>query len=378
MELIYLDNAATTPMHPEVVKVMQQSMETIFGNPSSIHQFGRKAKVAIEKARKNIAKQFNVLPSEIIFTSSGTEADNLILYNAVENLGVKRIITSKVEHHAVLHSVASLQKKYNIAVSYVKLNEFGEVDLNDLEALLKEPKGKSLVSLMMINNEIGNILPLKEVCDICNKYTALFHSDAVQAIGHYKIDLKDTPIDFMVASAHKFHGPKGVGFAYLKKEYPVKPMLYGGGQEKGIRASTENVHAIIGMEKALAIAYQNLKEDKFYITSLKKYLKEALLNLNQEIQFNGTSSDLEKSSYLILNVRFPIVDKMLLFNLDLAGVAVSGGSACQSGAIKGSHVLNELLIGVAAKKTSVRFSLSKHNTKLEIDRTINVLLQLIK
>ncbi len=374
MQSIYLDNAATTPMDPEVVKAMQESMLDNFGNPSSIHQFGRKAKVAIETARKNIAKHFNVSANEIYFTAGGTEADNLVLNNAVENLEVKRIITSKIEHHAVLHTVEALQNKYGIEVFYVKLDEFGQVDLNDLESLLKQTDAKTLVSLMMVNNEIGNILPVNDVCSLCKKYNTLFHSDTVQVIGHYNIDLKKTPIDFIVASAHKFHGPKGVGFFYSKKEHSLRPMFFGGGQEKGVRASTENVHAIIGMEKALTISYENLEKDKEYVSSLKSYFIE---NLEDNFVFNGMSGDVEKSTYTVLNVRFPIVDKMLLFNLDLAGVSVSGGSACQSGANKGSHVLKELLLKDDAEKSSVRFSFSKYNSVEELNLVLEKLKKII-
>ncbi|TYP96512.1 cysteine desulfurase [Tenacibaculum adriaticum] len=377
MKPIYLDNAATTPMHPEVVKVMQQSMIDNFGNPSSTHQFGRKAKSAIETARKSIAKHFNVSASEIIFTSSGTEADNLILFNAVTNLKVERIVTSCIEHHAVLHTVEHLQKEYNIEVVYVNINEFGSVDLHHLEQVLSGSDQKTLVSLMMINNEIGNILPVDEVCDICDKYNVLFHSDTVQAIGHYQIDLQKTPIDFIAASAHKFHGPKGIGFAYFKKGFGVKPMLYGGEQEKGARSSTENVHAILGMQKALEIIYNTLKDDQVYIASLKRYFVDELTNKTKGIQFNGLSSNLEKSTYTIVNARLPIINNMVLFNLDLAGIAVSGGSACQSGSNKGSHVLTAFLNEEEAKKASVRFSFSKFTNKAEIDTAVQKLKTLI-
>lgn len=367
MKNVYLDNAATTPMLPEVVQVMQQSMIDNFGNPSSIHQFGRRAKAGVETARKNIAKQFNVSASEIFFTAGGTEADNLVLYNAVLNIGVKRIVTSRIEHHAVLRTVAYLQKEYDILVEYVKLDEVGNVCLKDLKRLLKESKEKTLVSLMYVNNEIGNLLPIDDVVLLCKEHQAYFHSDTVQAIGHYNIDLKKTPIDFIAASAHKFHGPKGVGFVYVKKGIPLKPMLYGGEQEKGVRSSTENVHAILGMEKALEVSCENIAQDKKSIEEVKKYLIKELKTHFKDVKFNGESSYLEKSSYTILNVRFPVNEKMLLFNLDLAGVAVSGGSACQSGANKGSHVLSAFLSEEEAEKTSIRFSFSKLTTVEEID-----------
>ena len=378
MKSVYLDNAATTPMLPEVVEVMQQSMLSNFGNPSSTHQFGRKAKAAVETARKNIAKHFNVTASEIIFTAGGTEADNLVLYNAVLNLGVTRIVTSKIEHHAVLRTVSYLEKQYAIKVDFVDVDENGSIVLSDLELLLSKSSEKTLVSLMYVNNEIGNLLPIDEVCNICKKNDAYFHSDTVQAVGHYQIDLQKTPIDFIAASAHKFHGPKGVGFAYIKKGISVQPMLYGGQQEKGARSSTENVHAILGMEKALEIAYKNLEADTIYIKDVKRYFIQQLAFHFKEVKFNGLSSDLEKSSYTILNVRFPVVDKMLLFNLDLQGIAVSGGSACQSGANKGSHVLQAFLSNNDAKKTSMRFSFSKLTTIKEVDFCIEKLLKNIK
>ena len=370
MKAIYLDNAATTKIDIEVLDLMHISMQENFGNPSSTHQFGRKAKAAVETARKNIAKHFNVSAPEIIFTAGGTEADNLILNNAVLNLGVQRIITSKIEHHAVLHSCEFLQRTHNITLDFVHLDEFGSPDLQHLEELLSNSDNKTLVSLMYINNEIGTILPADEVCDLCKKYNAFFHSDTVQAIGHYHLDLQKTPIDFMVASAHKFHGPKGVGFAFFKKGFGVLPMFYGGDQERGARSSTENVHSILGMEKALEIASTNLENDKVYVENIKQYFIDELLKVSEQMQFNGHSSDAGKSSYTILNARFPVNNSMLLFSLDMSGIAVSGGSACQSGSNKGSHVLAEILKDKEADKTSVRFSFSKFTTKEEIDLTI--------
>jgi len=370
MNAIYLDNAATTRMDPEVIEVMQTAMVENYGNPSSTHQFGRKAKSSLETARKNIAKHFNVSAAEIIFTSSGTEADNLILHNAILNLDVTRIITSKIEHHAVLHACDFLQTSENIVVEYVNVDAFGTVDMLHLEKLLKASKVKTLVSLMMINNEIGNFLSVHEIANVCKLNNALFHSDTVQVIGHYKIDLQTTMIDFMVASAHKFHGPKGVGFAFFRKGFGIVPMLHGGGQEKGARSSTENVHAILGMEKALEIAHNTLEEDKVHIENLKFYFITELKKISEDFQFNGHSGDIEKSSYTILSVRFPTQNEMLLFSLDLAGIAVSGGSACQSGSNKGSHVLSEILKDGEEDKTSIRFSFSKFTKKEDIDGTI--------
>lgn len=370
MNLIYLDNAATTSMDPEVIQVMQSSMKHNFGNPSSTHQFGRKAKSALETARKNIAHHFNVTASEIVFTSGGTEADNLILHNAVTHLGVQRIISTKIEHHAVSHTIEHLHEKYGTIVENVDIDEFGTVDLEHLEALLSNSTQKTLVSLMLINNEIGNILPADAVCALCKKYNALFHSDTVQVVGHYPLDLQKTPIDFIVASAHKFHGPKGVGFAFFRKGFGIMPMFHGGDQERGARSSTENVHAILGMETALDIAIGGMEHDKIKIQKIKNYFIQELKKLNSKIAFNGLSADVNNGTYTILNVRFPSDNDMLLFSLDLAGIAVSGGSACQSGSNSGSHVLQEILKDTASNNTSIRFSFSKLTTYQDIDTTL--------
>ena len=272
MKLVYLDNAATTKLDPEVVDVVAKAMMENYGNPSSTHQMGRKAKTAIETARKTIAKQFQVTASEIIFTAGGTEADNLILQNAVFHLGVTRIITSKIEHHAVLHTCEFLQKEHNITLEFVDLDADGQVDLEHLKLLLESSDQKTLVSLMHINNEIGTMLPLQEVCSLCKMNNALFHSDTVQTIGHYPLNLQETPIDFITCSAHKFHGPKGVGFAYFKKGFGIKPLFYGGEQEKGARSSTENVQGILGLEKALTLAYTHLEDEKNHVKAIKTLL----------------------------------------------------------------------------------------------------------
>lgn len=378
MKAIYLDNAATTMIDAEVLSVMHAASLENYGNPSSTHQFGRKAKTAIENVRKNIAGHFNVAASEIIFTSGGTEADNLILHNAVLNLEVQRIITSKIEHHAVLHTCEFLEKSQGIQLDFVDLDAQGNLDLHHLETLLATSDKKTLMSLMLINNEIGNLLQVEEVCHLAIKYHALFHSDTVQTIGHYPLDLQQFSIDFIVASAHKFHGPKGVGFAYFKKGMVVLPMFYGGNQEKGARASTENVAGILGMEKALSIAIQNLEKDRNQILEIKKYFITELNHHFENIHFNGFSADESRSTYTILNVRFPTKNDLLLFSLDMAGIAVSGGSACQSGSNKGSHVLAEILTDEQANETSIRFSFSKYTTKEEIDFTIVKLKELLK
>jgi len=378
MKTIYLDNAATSPIDQRVVERITKVMTDTFGNPSSTHQFGRKARTIVEEARKSIAKHFNVTASEIVFTAGGSEADNLILKNAVQHLGVKHIITSKIEHHAVLHTVEAIATEFDVTVSYVNLDAKGSVDYDHLSELLETGTEKTLVSLMYINNEIGNILDLKRVCEACAKYNALFHSDTVQGIGHYHIDLQETPIDFMVASAHKFHGPKGVGFAIIKKGFGIKPQLIGGEQERGARAGTENVHNIAGMQTALDIAIVSLEEDAEYISELKHYFMNGLNGLNADIQFNGRSGDEKGCSYIILNARFDVNLPMFLFNLDLKGIAASGGSACQSGSTKGSHVLNDILSKEDAEKTSVRFSFSKYTAKEELDYTIGIIKHLIQ
>lgn len=372
MNRIYLDNAATTALRPEVIEEITNSMKNTIGNPSSVHKFGREAKSAIELARKNIAKHFKVTAAEIYFTSGGSEANNLVLWNAVANLDVKRIITSKIEHHAVLHKILDLKRTFNFELVFIDLDEHGSVDYHQLELLLKESIDKTLVSLMYVNNEIGNILDIKTVGSLCHQYKALFHSDTVQGVGHFIIDLQQTPIDFITASAHKFNGPKGVGFLYAKKGFALKPLLIGGEQEKGLRAGTENVHSIVGMDKALSIALLQLETEKTYITALKTYFINELTKI-PGIAFNGLSDDLSKSSYTILNVRFPIETDLFVFNLDLKGVAVSGGSACQSGAQKGSHVLGAILPENERNKASVRFSFSYQNTKEEITTVIKLL-----
>ncbi len=378
MKTIYLDNAATTPILPEVIDVISIAMANVYGNPSSTHHVGRKAKSMVETARKNIAKHFNASAQEIVFTAGGSEADNLILRNAVTNLGVRTIISSKIEHHAVLHTVENLQKEFGINVKFVDLDESGSVNYRHLGQLLQESDERKLVSLMHVNNEIGNILDLKLVSQFCIANNALFHSDAVQGVGHFNIDIKQTSIDFFVASAHKFHGPKGVGFAYIKRGFGIHPILHGGEQERGARAGTENVQSILGMEKALKISCTNMQEESACIQQLKNYFIEELKQNIKGIKFNGASASETESSYTILNVRFPKDYAMLLFNLDLKGIAVSGGSACQSGSNMGSHVLHAILPEKEAEKTSVRFSFSKFNTMEEIDYVIQTLLKLIK
>jgi cysteine desulfurase len=373
MKKIYLDNAATTPVYEEVITAISESMRTVVGNPSSVHQHGRTAKAAIENARKKIALQVGATASEIIFTSGGSEADNLILYNAVENLGVKRIITSALEHHAVLNVVKELKIQQQISVQYVKTNQDGIVDLVDLRNLLSWSQDKTLVSLMFVNNEIGTILEINKIGVLCKEYKALFHTDAVQAVGHFEIDLGLSPVDFLAASAHKFHGPKGIGFAYFKKGFGIKPMLYGGMQEKGVRAGTEAVSLIVGMDLALQQSMLNWKQDVWYIWDLKKKFVALLQAEIPALKFNGASNDLKNTTVTILNVRLPKEMPLLLFQLDMLGISVSGGSACQSGSNKGSHVLLSLLPEKYQMQTSIRFSFSKFTRWEDLKYVVQVL-----
>ncbi|QWX84535.1 cysteine desulfurase [Cellulophaga sp. HaHaR_3_176] len=376
MQKIYLDNAATTKVRASVIEKMQIALAESYGNPSSTHTFGRSAKTAIEKTRKIIAKLINAHPSEIIFTSGGTEADNMILRCAVRDLGVRTIITSKIEHHAVLHTVEDLEKEHGISIEYVALDEFGNPDLENLEFLLKKDDSKKLVSLMHINNEIGNVLDIDAVSHLCGENGALFHSDTVQSLGHFAFDVQKIKADFLTAAAHKFHGPKGVGFAYIKRNIGLKALLSGGSQERGFRAGTEPFHNIIGLEEAFVKAYENLDEERAYILDLKSYFIKNLQKALPGVEFNGHSGNLEKSTYTLVNVRLPFDQKkslMLLFQLDIKGIACSKGSACQSGSDLGSHVLTQILNAEEMKKPSIRFSFSKYTTKQELDYVINEL-----
>ena len=374
---VYFDNAATTPLYPEVVEKITEVLSNTYGNPSSTHALGRGAKSLIEYSRKQIAKELNALPSEIIFTSGGTEADNFILHSCVRDLGVQVVISSLIEHHAVLHTLEVLAKKYPIQIVYVNLTERGDIDLQHLKNLLEQyTEKKVLVSLMHLNNEIGNILPLKEVATLCKEKGAYFHSDTVQSVGHYSIDLQEIPVDFITASAHKFHGPKGVGFAFIRKGIALHSIITGGEQEKGLRAGTEAVHNIVGMEVAFNLCYKNLDKNTEKLKNLKQYFIHQLKHHFPEIVFNGTSESLEESSYAIVNVGFPALqqqDNTLLFQLDLKGIACSKGSACQSGSVQVSHVLSAFMPKEALQYPSLRFSFSAFNTIEEVDFLIESL-----
>lgn len=381
MKQVYLDSAATTQLRPEVIAHMVEVMNDVYGNPSSTHSYGRKAKSLIETARKNIAAQLNVTAAEIIFTSGGTEADNLAIHSCVRDLHVTRIITSKIEHHAVLYMVEHCKEKYAIEVVYLDLMPCGTPSYEQLEKELASSDKKTLVSLMHINNEVGNKLDIVRVGAMCKEHGALFHSDCVQSIGHYEMDLREIPVDFTAVSAHKFHGPKGVGFAFVRKGTGLKPSIFGGSQERGIRAGTEGVHNITGMDLAMNMAYKQLNEERAYVKDLKAYFKEKLTQEIPGIKFNGNCSDTDNSTYTLLNVCLPCDAQkaaMLLFTLDLKGIACSKGSACQSGSQLGSHVLSEILSSEDLNKPNLRFSFSIFNTKEELDYVVEVLREYVE
>ncbi|MCR9183161.1 MAG: cysteine desulfurase [Flavobacteriaceae bacterium] len=380
MNSVYFDSAATSQMRKEVIDRVYEVMKNTFGNPSSTHAYGRSSKSIIENTRKTISKQLGCNAAEIIFTSGCTEADNLILNSCVRDLGVQRIISSKIEHHAVLHTIDELQKNYGIEPVFLNLNSCGEIDYAQLESLLKDNSKKTLVSLMHINNEIGTMLDIERVAKLTQANGALFHSDTVQSVGHFDLDLSKVGVDFIVAAAHKFHGPKGVGFAFIRKNSGLQSLIFGGQQERGLRAGTEAVHNIAGLETAFELAYQHLEKEKKYILDLKNYFIDALKKHIPGVKFNGACTDASKSTYTLLNVCLPISPEkalMLLFQLDLKGIACSKGSACQSGSEKGSHVLSEILNEEDLKKPSIRFSFSSFNTKEEIDYVVEVLKEFI-
>lgn len=372
---VYFDNAATTPLRPEVIEVMHKALQQTFGNPSSTHGFGRTARTQIETARKSIAAHFNAQPQEIIFTSGGTESDNMLLRCAVEDLGVETIISSKIEHHAITHALDFLETK-GCKIIYIPVDQNGQLDYEMLDKALAQDDSKKLVSLMHINNEIGTLLDLNRVAECCQKHNALFHTDAVQGVGHYDIDLSEIKIDFLSAAAHKFHGPKGIGFSFVRKNSGLSPFILGGGQERGLRAGTESVHNIMGMAKALEMSYANLATEKEYILSLKQYLIQGLNAIFPSLHLNGCCGDLSKSTYTLVNVCLPVPAEkagLLDFHLDLKGIACSKGSACQAGSNLGSHVLDEVVPKELKGHPSIRFSFSCYNTKEEVDYLLEVL-----
>ncbi len=375
MERIYFDNAATTSLDPIVLEAMMPYFTEKFGNPSSIYSYGRETRMAVESARKSVAKLLNANPAEIFFTSGGTESSNMAIHAAIRDLGCKHIISSKIEHHAVTHTVEHLDNLDAVKVSYVKLLPDGHVDIEDLEKLLAASEEKTLVSLMHANNEIGNILDLHAVGELCKLYNAIFHSDTVQTVGHFPIDLRNTPVHFITGAAHKFHGPKGVGIIYINENIRIKPFVHGGGQERNMRAGTENIYGIVGFAKAFEIAMANYETDSAYIGTLKYYMHEQLKKHIPGVGFNGDT--LGRSLYTVLSASFPKTEKseMILFNLDINNICASGGSACTSGADQGSHVIRS--INNNPNQLTVRFSFCKHNTKAEVDAVVQKLKGLV-
>lgn len=368
MDRIYLDNAATTALDGAVLESMMPYLTEKYGNPSSIYSYGRESRLAVETARKSVAKILNAHPAEIFFTSGGTEASNTAIFSAVRHLGCEHIISSQIEHHATLHTIEYLYNNGEASLSYVKLLPDGHIDMEHLEELLAGMDGKTLVTLMHANNEIGNMMDIEAVGELCKLYGAIFHSDTVQTVGHFPFDLRNTPVHFITGAGHKFHGPKGVGILYINENVRIKPFIHGGSQERNMRAGTENLYGIVGFAKALELATTHHDEDSAYIHTLKVYMMEQLKKHIKGVHFNGDPTG--RSLYTVLNVSFPKTEKseMLLFNLDINGICVSGGSACTSGADQGSHVIRA--INNNPNQVAVRFSFCKHNTKAEIDQVI--------
>ncbi len=373
MERIYFDNASTTPLDKSVAEAMYQVMVSEYGNPSSTHAHGRVTRTLIEDCRRKVAQMINCSPGEIFFTSGGTEADNMAIRNAVKDYNLKHIITSPIEHHAVLHTIEELDKAGLIKMHLVKLTENGHIDYTHLEELLQN-NANALVSLMHANNEIGNLLSIEEVGELCEKYQALFHCDTVQTVGHYPIDVQKFKLHFLACAAHKFNGPKGVGFIYINSKSKLHPFITGGSQERNMRGGTENLYGIVGLASALEIAHKNMEEKHAHIQSLKTYMIEKIKAAIPGVAFNGDAEG--NSLYTVLNVSFPPnpIGEMLLFKLDIAGISVSGGSACSSGSEVGSHVLRALKVD--ANRAPVRFSFGKQNTKEEVDRTVDCLAEM--
>lgn len=372
---VYLDNAATTPLDPQVFEAMKPYMLDVFGNPSSIHSHGREAKAAIEKSRRMVADLLNTSPSEIFFTSGGTEADNTAIVGYVETYGITHAITTPIEHHAVLHTLEILQKTGKIELSFLKLDERGNLDMESLQELLQN-KPRSLVSIMHANNEIGNINDIQKIATLCKEYDAIFHSDTVQTICHYPIDLQTLPIAAITGAAHKFHGPKGVGLIYVNNDFKIRPFIQGGAQERNMRGGTENVYGIVGLAKAMEIAHAEMDETRRKIQQLKDYMIAKLKASIVGLSFNGECAHPDKSLYTVLNVSLPPSDAndMLLFNMDINKISVSGGSACSSGSNVGSHVLTAL--NCDPSRGAIRFSFSKYNTIEEIDYVVGKLAEM--
>ena len=375
MERIYFDNAATTSLDPAVLEAMMPYLTEKFGNPSSIYSYGRETRMAVEQARKSVAKNLGAKPSEIFFTSGGTESSNTILNAAIHDLGCKHIISSPIEHHATLHTVEHLAKAHNIKLSWVNILHNGHIDVAHLEQLLNTHEEKTIVSIMHANNEIGNMIDLYEIGALCKKNNAYFHSDTVQTVGHFPFNLRETPVDFITGAGHKFHGPKGVGILYVNENIKINPLFYGGAQERNMRAGTENLYGIVGFAKALELANESYEKNSTYMQSLKQYMHDQLLKNISGVSFNG--DPFGNSLYTVLSTNFLKTDKtdMLLFNLDIHHICASGGSACSSGAQQGSHVIQALK--KEGEIATVRFSFSKNNTRQEIDQVVSILSTLL-
>ncbi|WP_426490180.1 cysteine desulfurase family protein [Hymenobacter sp. 102] len=373
---VYFDNAATTPLDPEVLDAMLPFLQNHFGNPSSIHGHGRQVRAAIENARKTIAHLINAAPAEIVFTSCGTEADNYAAFGSVHTLGLQHGVTSTLEHHAVLHTMQALEKQ-GMQLSYLRHDAQGRLDLAHLDELLATHP-RTFVSLMHANNEIGNLNDIAAIGDICAQHNAVFHTDTVQTMGHYRHDVQQLKANFLVGSAHKFHGPKGVGFLYRRSGQTVNALIHGGSQERNQRAGTENVYGIVGLAKALEIAYRDMAEHQRHIQGLKDRFIERLRQEIDGVEFNGTSAEADQSLYTVLSVSLPPseLNEMLLFNLDINHISVSGGSACTSGANAGSHVLNAL--NCDPNRGTIRFSMSKYNTAEEVDYAVEQLAKMYR
>lgn len=375
MQRIYFDNAATTPLAPEVLEAMMPYLTEKFGNPSSIYSYGRETRLAIEQARKSVAKNLGAKPAEIFFTSGGTESSNTVLNAAINDLGCKHIISSPIEHHATLHTVTHLAKLHNLKLSFVQILPNGHIDMDHLATLLAGSTEKTIVTIMHANNEIGNMIDMAAIGQLCRQSHAYFHSDTVQTVGHFPFELSQVPVDFITGAGHKFHGPKGVGILYINENVKISPLVHGGSQERNMRAGTENLYGIVGFAKALELATEKYEEDRAYIQSLKQYLHDQLVEKIPSVSFNG--DPFGRSLYNLLSVNFPKNEKteMILFNLDMNHVCASGGSACSSGAQQGSHVINALNKG--SEIVTVRFSFSKQNTKAEIDQVVTALLTML-
>ncbi|MBS1927852.1 MAG: cysteine desulfurase [Ferruginibacter sp.] len=375
MKRIYFDNAATTSLSAEVLEQMMPYLTEKFGNPSSIYSYGRETRLAVENARKSVAKILNAHPAEIFFTSGGTESDNTAILTAIRDLGCRHIITSPIEHHAVTHTVEFLDNEDLVKRSYVKLLPNGHINLEHLEELLANSEERVLVSLMHANNEIGNLLDMDAVGSLCKLYNAIFHSDTVQTVGHIPIDLRNTPVHFITGAGHKFHGPKGVGILYINENVKIRPYIHGGAQERNMRAGTENIYGIVGFAKALEVATENYEADSAHIGTLKYYMHDELKKHIPGVGFNGDV--LGRSLYTVLSVSFPKTEKseMILFNLDINNICASGGSACTSGAEQGSHVIRA--INNNPNQVTVRFSFSKYNNKAEVDQVVKLLKTLV-